>query len=859
MADFRIKYIDRPPDVSLGSPESDGPLPIIYSSSRENERSPAVALINALLLTNKVKLPSFGDYDLTSAELEGMFATYIEERVNHALENGNFDLLTQVSELSESGAVRKLVRNDQMQNDDGKADGSWPCMQADYYAGVSPLFQIEGLDLPIPLNGGLAPTSSIRRDDDADEDLLADLTAGKTVEDLNAEFKRLTSEILDATDTDIAEELRELNEIIEAIGAAVGEEDEEYRQLLGRRNDLRAKARESARANVDEDTERRAELLGILRSNALPLTKLGHRHIVQSMQDGDVTVAAFGGQYVTLMQRDQELYSLVTDATQSKSSVVWERLEGIYGKRAAFDSAFQRTLPDKPLKSLLSDSLQRTKAFLVPYAYAAANNEDVADTTLSDLELARRLQLEEDERERERQRALERAAATMSSGGVDVEMEIDREESKSNKGKGGILPPESGLSSWNLELIVSLEVRNKYYFLKKQYTDELDGENEEINELDWEQYNRGANCVRAIPSEVESTGTLKGMQFLFSDAKVLFIYNICTQIMLRHEYSIPRKMVDCAKAIVTEPNQELHREEEQAHLISMLQRGNVAGLPNLAKEARKTSEMYNENARSADLIGNARTGEGFVLSSFGLDLNMIYLLKNYALKQNVDSLYLLGLVATYRADLPRLGRFLFNIGANQLKCKWCLFESSFFGPMEYSKEAELDVCNSIQKTMPVSKFVSNIKRLQGKHQGEYAEGAHRTPRILRKLSPGIEKNKSDKRFCSNKYCGRWSWQRTESTDRMLAEREAFDKDYEDREVPSTICKALEAVVDDIALRYDAKYVNDPVRVEDFQLCSGCESVAYCSQACQYVDWYLGRHKKKCKHQIKQKKRIYTVD
>ena len=89
----------------------------------------------------------------------------------------------------------------------------------------------------------------------------------------------------------------------------------------------------------------------------------------------------------------------------------------------------------------------------------------------------------------------------------------------------------------------------------------------------------------------------------------------------------------------------------------------------------------------------------------------------------------------------------------------------------------------------------------------------------------------------------------------MEEREAFDKDYEDREVPRTICKALEAVVDEVAMRYDAKYVNDPVRVEDFQLCSGCESVGYCSQACQYVDWYLGSHKKKCRRLIMKKKVI----
>ena len=105
MAEYRIKYTDRPPDGSFGSPESDGPLPIIYSQSPQNERPPAIALINALLLTNRVQLPSMGNYDLTSAELEGMFTTYIEERVNHALENGDFDLLAQVSDLTESGAT----------------------------------------------------------------------------------------------------------------------------------------------------------------------------------------------------------------------------------------------------------------------------------------------------------------------------------------------------------------------------------------------------------------------------------------------------------------------------------------------------------------------------------------------------------------------------------------------------------------------------------------------------------------------------------------------------------------------------------------------------------------------------------
>lgn len=405
--------------------------------------------------------------------------------------------------------------------------------------------------------------------------------------------------------------------------------------------------------------------------------------------------------------------------------------------------------------------MPRSKALLVPYAYATANNKDVAATTLSDLEFARKLQLEEDERERGRQQAMQRAAADMADSGVDFRVEVDEEESEANKEKGGILSPESGLSSWNLELIVALEVRNKYYFQLKQYTDELNGDKEEINEYDWEQYNRGANCVRAIPSEIKSTSTLKGMQFLFNDAKVLFIYNICTQIMLRRDYSIPSKMIDCAKAIVTEPNQELHREEEQLHLISILQRGNVAGMPNLAKEAKKTNEMYNENARSANLIGNCRTGEGFVLSSFGLGVNTVYFLKNYALKQNEDAIYLLGLLATYCADLPRLGNFIFNIGANQLKCKWCLFESSFFGSMEYSKEAELVVCNAIQQSLPVSMFVRNIKKVQGKHQGDYVEGLHRTPRILRKLSAVVEKNKSDKRFCSNKYCGRWAWQRSE--------------------------------------------------------------------------------------------------
>ena len=452
---------------------------------------------------------------------------------------------------------------------------------------------------------------------------------------------------------------------------------------------------------------------------------------------------------------------------------------------------------------------------------------------------------------------MERAAAAMEDSGVDSK--VDEEEIKANKDTGGILPPDSGLPSWNLELIVALEVRNKYYFQLKQYTDELDGDKEEINEYDWEQYNRGANCVRAIPTDVKSTSALKGMQFLFNDAKVLFIYNICTQIILRHEYSIPSNMIECAKAIVTEPNQELHREEEQLHLISILQRGDVTGIPNLAKEAKKTSEMYNENARSADQIGNARTGEGFVLSSFGLGVNTIYFLKNYALKQNEDAIYLLGLVATYCADLPRLGNIIFNIGANQLKCKWCLFESSFFGPMEYSKQAEMALCNAIQETMPVSMFVHNIKKVQGKHRGEYVEGYHRTPRILRKLSAVTEKNKSDKRFCSNKYCGRWAWQRSENAGRILEEREAFDKDYEDREVSGTICKALEAVVDELALRFDAKYVNDPVRVEDFQLCSGCGSVGYCSQACQFVDWYLGSHKKKCKRLKKKAAITNSVD
>ena len=276
-----------------------------------------------------------------------------------------------------------------------------------------------------------------------------------------------------------------------------------------------------------------------------------------------------------------------------------------------------------------SESLPRNRTLLVPYAYATTTKKDVADTTLSDLEFARKLQLEEDEQEREQQLAMERAAANMTDSGVDFKLDRNEQESKSNNDNGGILPAENGLSSWNMELIVALEVRNKYYFHLKQYTDELDGDKEEINEYDWEQYNRGANCVRAIPSEVKSTNALKGMQFMFNDAKVLFIYNICTQIMVRHEHSIPSKMIDCAKAIVTEPNQELHREEEQLHLLSMLQRGNVAGIPNLAKEARKTSEMYNENARSADLIGNARTGEGFILSSFGLGVNTIYFLKNY--------------------------------------------------------------------------------------------------------------------------------------------------------------------------------------------------------------------------------------
>lgn len=861
MAEYRIKYTDRPPDGSLGSPESDGPLPIMYSQSPQNERSPAIALINALLLTNRVQLPSMGNYDLTSAELEGMFTTYIEQRVNHALEQGDFDLLTKVSDLTENGAVRKLVNNEAI---GGGATGDWPCMQSDFYAKASPLFNIEGLDLPKPLNGGLAPMSvrddvgeDSSSDDDEGEAPLANIFAGRTVEDLNAELTHLKSQILAATDPSIAEKLSEVNGIIEAIGAAVEEDDEEYQQLLVRRNELRGRAKESAQANVDKNTERRVELLEVLQSNALPLTKSGYRHIVKSTQDGDVSVATFGGQYITFIQRDQELYALVADSSQSKSNVVWERLDGLYGERVAFDSGFQRVIPDKQLKSF-SLSLPR-KPLLVPYAYATASNKDVADTTLSDLEFARKLQLEEDERERKRQLAMERAAAAMADSGVDFTVEVDEEESKVNKDKVGILPPESGLSSWNLELIVALEVRNKYYFQLKQYTDELDGDKEEINEYDWEQYNRGANCVRAIPSEIKTTSTLKGMQFLFNDAKVLFIYNICTQIMLRHDYSIPGKMIDCAKAIVTEPNQELHREEEQLHLISILQRGNVAGMPNLAKEAKKTSEMYNENARSADLIGNSRTGEGFVLSSFGLGVNTIYFLKNYAVKQNEDAIYLLGLLATYCADLPRLGNFIFNIGANQLKCKWCLFESNFFGPMEYSKEAELGVFKAIQQSMPVSMFVHNIKKVQGKHQGDYVEGLHRTPRILRKLSAVVEKNKSDKRFCSNKYCGRWAWQRSENANRILEEREAFDKNYEDREVPSTICKALEAVVDELALRFNAKYINDPVRLEDFQLCSGCESVSYCSQACQYVNWHFGGHKKKCRRLGEKKVITNSVD
>uniref|UniRef100_A0A7S0AGP6 MYND-type domain-containing protein n=1 Tax=Minutocellus polymorphus TaxID=265543 RepID=A0A7S0AGP6_9STRA len=235
------------------------------------------------------------------------------------------------------------------------------------------------------------------------------------------------------------------------------------------------------------------------------------------------------------------------------------------------------------------------------------------------------------------------------------------------------------------------------------------------------------------------------------------------------------------------------------------------------------------------------------------------MLKGFALKQNPDAIYLLGLLTTYCADLPRLGKYIFKIGANQLKCKWCLFESSFFGPMEYSKEAEIDVCGAIQQTMPVSMFVGNIKKVKGRHQGVYIEGSHRTPRILGKLKPSIGKHDLDKRFCSNKFCGRWTWQRSESANTILEEREAFDKDYEDREVPSAICKSLEEVVDEIARRYDAKYVNDPVRIEDFQLCSLCFSVSYCSQACQYVDWYLGSHKKSCKRSKKRMELASSAD
>ena len=302
-----------------------------YSQSPQNQRSPAIALINALLLTNRAKLPSMGNYDLTSAELENMFTTYIEGRENHALENGDFDLLAQVSDLTESGVVRQLVRNDAS---DGGATSDWPCMQSDFYFKISPLFNIEELDLPKPFNGGLAPTS-VRdnvgedSDDDGGEDPLADILTGKTVEDINAELRHLTNQILDATDTSIAEDLSEINEIIEAIGAAVEEDDEEYQQLIVRRNELRGKARESAQANVDESTQRRAELLGILQNEALPLTKPGYRHIVKSTQDGEVSVATFGNQFVTLVRKKEELYALVTDVTQSKSNVVWERLEGL--------------------------------------------------------------------------------------------------------------------------------------------------------------------------------------------------------------------------------------------------------------------------------------------------------------------------------------------------------------------------------------------------------------------------------------------------------------------------------------------------------------------------------------------------
>ena len=173
--------------------------------------------------------------------------------------------------------------------------------------------------------------------------------------------------------------------------------------------------------------------------------------------------------------------------------------------------------------------------------------------------------------------------------------------------------------------------------------------------------NRGANCVRAIPHDIKSIRLLKEMQSIFSDSAVLFVYNLCIRIMCRNEFSIPSKMIDCAKAIATEPNQELHREEEQGWLISMLQRGDGV-VPNLIKEAKTANEMYNENARSRELIGNARTGDGFVLSSYRLDGNMINVLKGFALKQNPDAIYLLGLLTTYCADLPRLGKYFSKLG-----------------------------------------------------------------------------------------------------------------------------------------------------------------------------------------------------
>ena len=369
-----------------------------------------------------------------------------------------------------------------------------------------------------------------------------------------------------------------------------------------------------------------------------PLTPYAYR-LLQSdvVKEGRLHILTFGGRFYTLVKQKRKLYVLVT-TTADRDNVVWQRLDRIYVSSIG-ENKNSSPFVDSDLKSIgiaatggVVSKINFTDDLLWCYEPRKANlleriqdydmlgydpsscanrlpamsnatinstNNNNTETNESDEDLAKRLQQMEIEQGCGIYPGLGDSPAGGGGGG-------DGGTGAGNLQAGGLrttlarmgqISPSieetpdvdfnGPIRKWNLDLIIGMEVRSKYYLELSKTDDAVD---------DWEIWDRASNHIRFATKDVTCPDELPRDNM--DDSAV----NLCIGIMNLQQKIIPDTMHEMAQRIAMEDL--LMRDEEKEHLQKILD-GSQAFLAVSAGEDVQDAtnsdldELYRTTIRSA--------------------------------------------------------------------------------------------------------------------------------------------------------------------------------------------------------------------------------------------------------------------